>query len=473
MNATVNPKPQLDLASWQFQVSKLGCLTADVSEIEFKPLTLVCGQNNTGKTWVLYALYGFLADTGMYKLPGIDDLSNELLSKGQRVWDFGAWLTENCSKIIKAINSDTRRRLPSIFNSSPDFFKEANFAWKVAPQQLIDQGIAREMDFRLALGRERNEIFRLVKPANETIANLVISSDSFPDINTILSDAIVRHLIGNPSNRNVFLMPAERNGLHLFYRELASRRTALLHRATKKDKDIDIIQLIQDVARSRYPQPIADYIDWLNALPDIRKKRSGIYHGLAEELKKIIGGRYDIDSEGEISFTPYKARRGDKETSPKLEFHLSSSTAKSLFGLWAYLEYSAEPGDALMIDEPELNLHPSNQRKLARLLAKLANHGLRVIISTHSDYIVREINSMIMLSKQNEIQSALMKRFGYSEDEILSPDKVAAWLFSNQTISAMPIDAEEGINASTFDEQIHDLNETSDAIFYAYRDGEI
>ena len=126
-----------------------------------------------------------------------------------------------------------------------------------------------------------------------------------------------------------------------------------------------------------------------------------------------------------------------------------------------------------MIDEPELNLHPSNQRKLARLLAKLANHGLRVIISTHSDYIVREVNSMIMLSKQNEIQSALMKRFGYSEDETLSPDKVAAWLFSNQTISAMPIDAEEGINASTFDEQIHDLNETSDAIFYAYRDGEI
>lgn len=45
-------------------------------------------------------------------------------------------------------------------------------------------------------------------------------------------------------------MPAERNGLHLFYRELSTRRTALLHHVSKTD--INIEELLRDVMRSRY-----------------------------------------------------------------------------------------------------------------------------------------------------------------------------------------------------------------------------
>ena len=52
----------------------------------------------------------------------------------------------------------------------------------------------------------------------------------------------------------------------------------------------------------------------------------------------------------------------------------------------------------IFIDEPELNLHPVNQRKIARILAKVANSGIKIIISTHSDYIVKEFNNLIMLS---------------------------------------------------------------------------
>lgn len=123
-----------------------------------------------------------------------------------------------------------------------------------------------------------------------------------------------------------------------------------------------------------------------------------------------------------------------------------------------------------MIDEPELNLHPANQRSLARLLARLVNAGLRVVISTHSDYIVREINSLIMLNRPHHKREELMRRYGYQEEEVLSPDKVAAYLFDQSTIKAMDVTQDEGILASTFDETIHDLNNTSDGIYYTYRD---
>lgn len=469
MNTDTDGIQPLDLLSWRFRPANLGCLNTEAGEIEFKPLTLVCGPNNTGKTWVLYALYGFLRNSDVVELPGIKTLADDLVREGQMAWDLGQWVRDHTHHILAAIDQASKRRLPLIFNSSPEVFKNSRFDWDVDDSRLIDKAIERAMDYRLAVGREKNELLRLLKPAGASEVKLTLLSPLLPDVEYILSDAITHHLMGKPWRRNVFLMPAERNGLHLFYRELSNRRTALLHHATKKDKDIDLSQLIRDVARSRYALPIADYIDWLNALPDVRRNKGGPFHALAEEIKQLVNGRYDIDAEGEINFTPYKLKRGDKSPPPRLDLHLTSSTVKSLFGLWAYLEFEAQPGDVLMIDEPELNLHPSNQRKLARLLARLVNGGLRIIISTHSDYLVREINSLIMLSQPAAMRSDLMQRYGYSEDEILPPEIVLAWLFSDRRISAMEINAVEGIAAKTFDDQMHELNDTSDGIYYAYQ----
>ena len=463
-----NTTQRLELVSWRFKPSKLGCLNDDAGVIEFKPLTLVCGQNNTGKTWVMYALYAFLTGLRLHRLPDMDVLAKELEREGQTKWDLSAWAHEHGKKLTKAINLAIERSLPLVFNSSQGFFNGSRFDWEVNIDDLIAQAIQRPLEVNLVIGREKNQVLQITKKAGESEVHL-IQLESFPNLESFLSEVIARHLIGNPARRNVFLMPAERNGLHLFSRELASRRSALLHHASKKDKDINIGELIQDVMTSRYAQPIADYIDWLNDLPETRKKKKGPFHDLAEDIKKIIGGRYEVDAEGAISFTPYKVKRGDSNTPPKLDLHLTSSTVKSLFGLWAYLEFDAQPGDVLMIDEPELNLHPANQRLIARLIARLINAGLRVIASTHSDYLVREINSLIMLSRPGQVQAELMQRFDYKEEELLDPECVSAWLFHERQITPMEIDVVEGVSAKTFDEQIHSLNDTSDGIYYAYQ----
>lgn len=462
-------KTTLELPNWNFRVVKLGCVEA--GEIEFKPLTLVCGPNNTGKTWVMYALYGFLASpSSTIQLPETEKIIGDLIREGQVVWNFGKWLDEHAKKVINSIHLATKHRLRSVFNSPPDLFAHSRFDWEIDPRKLAAFGIERGMDFRLVLGREGNEVLRLLKNPGEPTMQIALQSQRFPDISFILAEAVSHHLLGLPPRRSVFLVPAERNGLHLFHRELANRRTALLHHAAKKDREIDIGKLIQDVVGSRYAEPIAHYIDWLNEIPSVRRNKPGHFHALAEEVKKVVGGRYDVDADGDITFTPRKLKRGDGEAPPRLDLHLTSSTVKSLFGLWFYLEHQARVGDVLMLDEPELNLHPSNQRLLARLLARLVNSGLRVVVSTHSDYLVREVNSLIMLSREHECRAELMKRFGYQETEFLSPELVAAYLFDDRKINPMKVTANEGIQAETFDAVIHDLNETSDEIYYAYQE---
>ena len=146
---------------------------------------------------------------------------------------------------------------------------------------------------------------------------------------------------------------------------------------------------------------------------------------------------------------------------------MSSSTVKSLFGLWFYLENQARPGDLLMIDEPELNIHPENQQHIARLLARLVNAGLRVVISTHRDTIVREFNSLLMLSQDN---GELRKKYRYREDEVLTVEQVSVCLFEKQSITPFEISPEDGIYVTTFDTVIEDLNRINDNIHYSLQE---
>ena len=266
---------------------------------------------------------------------------------------------------------------------------------------------------------------------------------------------------------DIFLMPAERNGLHLFFRELSTRRTALLHHASREN--IDIVALLRDVIRSRYAVPIAHYIDWLNNMAEAQKSKSDGFHRHAERLKKdLAGGVYRVaPRSGDISFKPYQRRR-DGVGTPELGLHMTSSTVKSLFGLWFYLEHQACSGALLMIDEPELNIHPENQRKIARLMARLVNGGLRIVISTHSDYIIREINSLLMLSRDDD--GALRKKHGYEDEELLKPETVGAYLFDDHKIEPFDIDPEDGISATTFDDVIEKINRVNDDIFYSLKE---
>ena len=149
----------------------------------------------------------------------------------------------------------------------------------------------------------------------------------------------------------------------------------------------------------------------------------------------------------------------------------------------AYVDkYVAKPGHLLMIDEPELNLHPESQRKLARLLALLVKLGVNVYITTHSDYIIKEFNTLLMLHtrRDNEKIQAIMIDKGYIEQELLSPKQIKMFISDKQYIllpgntrktkiqSLIPayIDPRFGIEAVSFDDTIRDMNSIQELIMF-------
>lgn len=71
------------------------------------------------------------------------------------------------------------------------------------------------------------------------------------------------------------------------------------------------------------------------------------------------------------------------------QYHSSEGMGEGLVSLLIVVDalYDSSPGDVIVIDEPELSLHPSLQRRLFTLLSKYAADR-QIVIATHSPYFV-------------------------------------------------------------------------------------
>ncbi|WP_458792438.1 AAA family ATPase [Yoonia sp. MH D7] len=80
----------------------------------------------------------------------------------------------------------------------------------------------------------------------------------------------------------------------------------------------------------------------------------------------------------------------------RLEFRLRRSSAWSRPANIGYgLSYafplvvallSAHKGQVVVIDSPEVHLHPRAQSRMGEMLARFANAGIQVLVETHSDH---------------------------------------------------------------------------------------
>jgi ABC-type multidrug transport system ATPase subunit len=153
-----------------------------------------------------------------------------------------------------------------------------------------------------------------------------------------------------------------------------------------------------------------------------------------------------------------------------MPLHFTSSTVKTFFGLVFYLNHLAQKGDCLMIDEPELNLHPENQRTIVRILVALVNAGLKIIVSTHSDYFVRELNNLILFNRDFRQSAELKKKYGYAQTDALDSRHISAYLFEHHKITPLEFIPDEGFIAETFDNVIRSLNQSSHDIYYTIQE---
>ncbi|MBU0673657.1 MAG: DUF3696 domain-containing protein [Proteobacteria bacterium] len=84
---------------------------------------------------------------------------------------------------------------------------------------------------------------------------------------------------------------------------------------------------------------------------------------------------------------------------------------------------SANKGDLLLIENPEVHLHPAGQARMGQFLADVAYAGVQVVVETHSDHILNGIRRAVKSQRLCPDQVALhffKPRFA-KEAQVISP----------------------------------------------------
>ncbi len=175
-------------------------------------------------------------------------------------------------------------------------------------------------------------------------------------------------------------------------------------------------------------RPIIDFLNNLNNLNYLSKENNKIVikdlnHIISFFEEHLISGQININAEtGNIYYKP-------SNVNTEFQMYLSSAVITELAPLYLFLKYGIINGDLLM-EEPEISLHPELQQQLTRVFIKLINKGIHILITTHSDTIVQHINNMIKLnSNDEERKKYLMNKYGYDEDDLISEDMVRMYQF--------------------------------------------
>jgi len=421
----------------RFRVENLGPLRE--AEVDLaKDLIVLTGPNNTGKTYLAWSVYGLHRPRSQEVASVLrgDPVLEAFVASDREDLDFVA-TPPDWNGILGRLAENYQSALPRVFASGPESFGQAKVSllWTTELTATFSERATSNIRGQFSELSGLNELHRDMRRIH-------------------LARWLWRALFPR-----CILFPAERIAVNIFARELALNRTELVSELLEVDVGTNPAEILQRRA-GRYAWPIRDSLRVANDLAELAKNKSP-YADLADDLESaVLGGKISISDLGELSYAPEHAK--DRP----LAVHLTASVVKSLASLVFYFRHMAKPGEFLIIDEPELNLHPDNQRKITRVLAKAVNRGFKIMISTHSDYVLRELNHLVMLSDPKESVARVIDELGYDRESILAPEKLGVYLFNEHTAKPVPVTV-DGFEVETIEREIAALNADAQAIYAA------
>lgn len=205
--------------------------------------------------------------------------------------------------------------------------------------------------------------------------------------------------------KSVHYLPASRSGL---YQALSAFGQIMAELSRSRSF------LTRKIELPGISEPLSDYFLKLTEINVTRRVSEG--HALNEVANKIesqiLKGKVDFDTKTKkIMYTPNK-------TNLRLDLSSTSSMVSEIAPIVSYLRYvltqptrrnpyligrsekeTSKSKHLVLIEEPEAHLHPEVQIRMMDIFADLINHGVKVIITSHSNYIFNKANNLILENK--------------------------------------------------------------------------
>ena len=420
------------------------------AKVELRPLTVFVGPSNAGKSYLATLLYALHRFFGMRQFPFRVNADGSLTISPSRVpLAMSDAAVKGVFEFIRSVDDAASTPAGGRVSLSPGASDALRSGFAERAGVLADEinrcfGVAEAGDLvragkkaaHVTLGRRisddvaplahaltiaRRPELKIDVPAGTSIrvdhepANLLGALDllrSMPQEAEPLSQGLAWALLAaavlpdglGPLGFSAYYLPADRIGLMRAHGALVG---ALIARASTAGLP------------HRAPAPMlsgvtADFLEQLHGIDRLERKLD-----LGTDVERaILGGslrmvRSPHTDHPEVVYRPVGWQKD-------LPLARASAMVSDIAPVVLYLRHLVKPGDVLIVEEAESHMHPAMQLAFTRQLAAVVNAGVRVIATTHSEWLTEELGNIVRRSALPESER---------EGPALDARQVGVWLF--------------------------------------------
>ena len=461
----------------KIEIKNLGPISKFTFDVD-KDLHLIYGKNSVGKSYAIYCVYILLKKFHNSSSVNIDSLRNinpsfkitmdDVYQKIKNIADEKRGKKVAVGKELNAIltiffNNIFSDELTESFNNTFSSLKTLTniYSNKDLEIKIESNGFSVLLHIDkfgkiVAKKFSVNIPLKVIKTNSQNTFKILLSKndilfwklESDYDFGTVLIKLILVFTASYKIDQINFL-PSSRSGLYLGLNSFAPIIAELSkHRFQLKSK----------IELPSISEPISDYFIPLASANS--KKVNKQFELIVKRIEdQILLGSVSIDNENKkILFQP-------KGTSLNLDLSVTSSMVSEIAPIVTYLKHIISvPQDVkksvldkytdekeqsvrksiIFIEEPEAHLHPEIQVKLMEIFAELTNHNMKVVITSHSNYMFNKLVNMI-IGKNVDVNKVVVNNMVMT--------KAGSVIDENMTVS------EEGIDDFNFSETSEKLYE--------------
>ena len=400
--------------------------------VDLKPLTVFIGPNNSGKSYMALLVYALSRVGAGSAIPGQWGELMGIVEDALR----GRTLPDNVQALIDSRGtadagpsaSMLRDELRRCFGAEIDELVRGGGAGPDAFSVAVPWGIqslqweVRSKDDELEQTEWRDDVDRL----KNIWDSMGLNANTVSQLERMLPELILSGL-GQPH-----YLPASRTGILLGHKILTS---LIVGQAS--------LAWVRPIEIPRLTGAVTDLIQSILLLSPLREPGGDIKPVVDFLEKEITHGVIDVDMRAEYPDIYFEDATG------RYRLNQVSSMLSEMAPLVLFLKYVVSKGERLIIEEPEAHLDSGNQRRLASAIARLVNAGVKVLVTTHSDYLLSQINNLLLASGVDADHTK-----DYDANEMLAPEQVGAYFFNPGDgathVEEMEITREDGISVDWF-----------------------
>ena len=413
------------MPSWKLYVEDYGRIKH--AEIEAAPLTLFVGDNNSGKSYLLALLWG-IKSLGISTFMGEQYLN---LTETERVEQRLLKLLDDAKKdnnsaiLLEELADD----LELILNKALEINKE-NLVKKIFNSDSIKIGELKIKFLNLnksSLQCEYNEESRDIKIFINKRRKIGINVD-FVETTMLKKKKMfvwlmIQFICGLILKSNPYLDNSATDKVYLPAARTGFMLTKDIINKYGRNNTFNLVDDKENV--TPFIRPINHFLDVMGDLTlekTGRKKNVEIAQNIESEMAY---GTIEFSSmpNKEVMYVPNGYQQG-------IPLRVSSAVVTELSPLVLILKHDKYV-KSFYYEEPEMCLHPQLQQKMGKMIGRIVNNGIEMVVTTHSDIVLQHINNMIKLGNRQDCQE-ICKKLGYTEDDILKSSQIRVYQFKEE-----------------------------------------